>query len=850
MAVLFWAQSNPVPRFDETVANETGVDQAAPVASLTSASPAKAKAQSRILDQYGKLPLSFEANTGQADGQVRFLSRTGGYTLFLTQDEAVLALSGTKTDHNSTITATARRSESGMAESMNGAVLRMKFRHAHPPLNITGLDRLGSTSNYFIGNQPAQWHSNVPNYAKVKYEGIYSGIDLVFYGNQRQLEYDFIVAPGADPRRIAFDVGGAKRIREEGNGDLVFVLDGNEIRWHRPLVYQENVDQQKDDRQKHGAKQFVAASYTITDRNVVGFKIADYDASRPLYIDPLIYSTYLGGSGNDYGYGIAVDGAGNAYVTGQTFSTDFPITKGALETACGNGGKGCTKYGEAFVAKLNAAGSALVYSTYLGGTGNDYGSSIAVDSAGDAYVTGQTYSPNFPTTPGAFQRVCQHPCDAHGNAFVTKLNPAGSALVYSTYLGGSGADWGGGIAVDSTGNAYVTGQTYSANFPSTPGAVQTVCGDPGCTQGDAFATKFNPTGTALVYSSYLGGSGMDYGRSVAADSAGNAYVIGGTLSPDFPITPGAVQTVCGDPGCTLGDAFVTKLNPTGSALVYSSYLGGNDYDIGTSIAADSAGNAYVIGWTGSTDFPTKNPIQAYYAGGGDAFVAKLNASGTALTYSTYLGGSGEDNGNGIAVDSAGNVYVTGGTTSTDFPTMNPLQDVNKGYDNVFVATLNASGSALTTSTYIGGSNYDSGTGIATDGAGNTYVVGATDSTNFPTEKPLQAANHGAFDVFVAKIGAETPTTTTLSSSPNPSTYGQSVTFTAAVTSGNGAPPNGETVTFMKGKTVLGTGALSGGSASFITTKLPTGTSSITAVYGGDSNFAGSTSKPVKQVVER
>jgi hypothetical protein len=820
-AALFWAQSSPIP-----LANQTA-KRASPIG----ASTADAGAQARILHQYGKLPLSFEANHGQADGRVKFLSRTGGYTLFLTRDEAVLALSG-------------RRAKNPALKRAAGGVLRMKLRKANPAAAITGLDELSGTSNYFIGNDPAKWRSHVPTYAKVRYEGIYSGIDLDYYGNQRQLEYDFIVAPGADPRRIAFDVRGAKRIRQDANGGLVFKVGGNEIRWQRPVVYQE----------KDGAKQLVAANYAITDTNRVRFEVADYDASRPLYIDPLIYSTYLGGTGNDYGYGIAVDSAGNAYVAGQAFSTDFPTTAGALQTICGNGGRGCYKYGTAFIAKLNPEGSALAYSTYLGGTGNDYGYGIAVDSAGNAYVTGQTFSANFPTTPGAFQRVCQRPCSGHGNAFVTKLNPAGSKLVFSTYLGGSGADWGGTIAVDDAGSAYLTGATSSPNFPTTPGAFQTVCGDVGCALGDAFLTKLNPTGTALVYSTYLGGSDIDYGRGIAVDSAGNAYVTGGTISTNFPTTPSAIQTICGDPGCTLGDAFVAKLNPTGSALVYSTYLGGSSYEIGTAIAADSAGDAYVIGWTGSPDFPTKNPIQANYAGGGDAFIAKLNPSGTALTYSTYLGGSGEDNGNAIAVDGTGNVYVTGGTSSTDFPTMDPVQAANVGYSNAFVATLNASGKALTFSTYMGGSNYDSGTSIATDGAGNAYVVGATDSTNFPTMKPLQTANQGSFDAFVAKIEVGSPTktttTTTLSSSPNPSADGQVVTFTALVISGNGAPPNGETVTFMKGKTVLGTGALSGGSAAFTTSTLPAGANSITAVYGGDSNFAGSTSNAVKQVVDK
>ncbi len=823
------AQSNPIPLHSQNL-------KATPPASLSSA---ETESQVRILDEYGKLPLSFEANRGQADGRVKFLSRAGGYTLFLTTDEAVLALSGSK--------ATTPASRTGSiyaraaAKHFTRGVLRMKLRDANPAARVTGHDELAGTSNYFIRNDPARWQSNVPTYAKVKYEGIYPGIDLVYYGTRGQIEYDFMVAPGVDPHRIAFDVVGASGIRCDQHGDLLFKIGEDEIRWLRPVVYQD------DD----GARQLVAARYAITGTNRVGFEVADYDASRPLYIDPLIYSTYLGGSGDDYAYGVVADSAGNAYITGQTFSTDFPVTPGAFQTVCGGkAGSGCYKHGEAFIAKLNPAGSALLYSTYLGGSGGDIGSGIALDSAGNVYITGQTYSTNFPITPGVFQQTCAHPNCGYGDAFVTKLNSTGSALLYSSYLGGSGADWGGNIVIDKAGNAYVTGATSSTDFPTTPGAFQTVCGDVGCIVGDAFVAKINPTASALVYSTYLGGSGIDYGRGIAVDKAGNAHVIGGTLSPNFPVTAGVLQPLCGDPGCALGDAFVAKLNPTGSALVYSTYLGGDGFDIGTSIAIDAAGHAYVVGWTGSDNFPTRNPVQPYYAGGGDTFVTKINPAATALIYSTYLGGSGEDNGNSVALDSKGNVYIGGGTSSPDFPTMNPMQAVNNGYNNAFVTELDSSGTAWAFSTYIGGSNYDAGTSIAVDDAGNEYLVGATDSTNFPTQEPLQAANNGGFDAFIAKLGAQTPTTTTLSSSPNPSTYGQAVTFTAMVTSSHGAPPNGETITFMKGRTVLGTGALDSGAAIFTDSTLPVGTSSITAVYSGDSNFAGSTSKAVKQVVDK
>src|SRR5216684_8850553 len=444
------AQSNPVPL----------TNQNARVVPPIHSSQADQKAQAKILDGYGKLPLSFEANHGQADERVKFLSRTGGYTLFLTGDEAVLALGGKKTKKNSPQSlkpAAASAMQAGFVsghrfsdaaspsqeaaplgtgpaeattESTTGGVLRMKLRKANAAAKVTGTDELTGTNNYFIGNDPAKWRSNVPTYAKVKYEGIYSGIDLVYYGNERQLEYDFIVAPGADPGRIAFDVRGTKRIRQDGRGELVFKVGADEIRWHRPVAYQE----------KDGARQSVAARYVISDKNRVGFELAKYDISRPLYIDPLIYSTFLGGSGDDQGLGIAVDSSGNAYVTGVTQSTDFP-TKNPLQSVNGGGR-------DVFVSKINAAGSALVYSTYLGGSGDDYGFGIAVDSTGNAYVTGYA-GPNFPL---------MNPLQTSGGYFLSKINPAGSALVYSTYLNGGSS----GVAVDSAGNAYVTGGAFLA----------------------------------------------------------------------------------------------------------------------------------------------------------------------------------------------------------------------------------------------------------------------------------------------------------------------------------------------------------------------------------------------------
>jgi Bacterial Ig-like domain (group 3)/Beta-propeller repeat len=795
------SQSNPVPL----------INPSARVAPAVSASQADPKAQARIFDSYGKLPLSFEANHGQAGGQVKFLSRTGGYTLFLTGDEAVLALRASAAKKPAPKGASGfggaavslkrypdTNPNPAIPQSMTGGVLRMKLRNANPAAKVSGLDELAGTSNYFIGNDPAKWRTNVPTYAKVKYEGIYSGIDLVYYGNQRQLEYDFIVAPGADPRGIAFEVRGAKRIRHDRRGDLVFKMGDGEIRWHKAVVYQE----------KDGARQLVAARYAITNRNRVGFEVAEYDATRPLYIDPvtdtLIYSTYLGGNLNDTGFGIAVDGVGNAYVTGITASSNFP-TMDPLQPANDGGG-------DAFVAKINPSGSALVYSTYLGGSGEDRGYDIAADSAGNAYVTGYTTSTNFPT-----MNPLQPANGGGSDAFVAKINSAGSALVYSTYLGGSGDDFAGGIAVDSAGNAYVTGSTGSTNFP-TMNPLQPAFGGGG---RDAFVAKLNPSGSAFVYSTYLGGSGSENNQfhgGIAVDSAGNVYVTSDTTSSNFPTTPGAILTICPH-GCQYPEPYVTKFNPTGSALVYSTYLRGQIFDVGTGIAVDSAGDAYVVG---TSTYPTNQ-----------AFLYKLNPTGSALI-GGHLG-INDSYGEGVAVDSSGSAYVTG-----------------KKHLGVFIVKFIPGSTGLVfSSVFLHGNGQEEGTHVAVDNSDHAYVTGYTTSTNFPTKNPLQPAfGGGGEDAFVAKIDMRGVTTTTISSSPNPSIYGQAVTFTATVTSYVGAPSDGETVTFMKSTKVLGTGTLSGGSASFTTSTLLAGTNYVKAVYGGDSNLLGSTSKPVDQVVNK
>lgn len=718
-------------------------------------SPANAATKSTLAVEYATLPLTFEVNQGQTDERVRFLSRGRGYSLFLSESEAVLSLRGA---------------------DGKGRVVRVKLLGAKADPKMTGLDRLPGHSNYFIGRDRGKWRTNIPRYAKVGYDGVYPGIDLVFYGTGRgQLEYDFIVAPGADPGDIELAIEGAESLEIGANGDLIAHLPGGEIRFLEPVIYQ----------REGGAKRPVDGGFVLKDARV-GFEVGPYDAGRPLIIDPvLIYSTYLGGGDWDETWGIAVDGAGDVYVTGATGSVDFPVTPGAFDVDCGTYGY-CDPdpdYGysraDVFVAKLRFDDAdppvlELVYATYLGGGDVDdtfsFGGGIAVlpncpDNC-DAYITGTTRSDDFPITDGAYQEDYQPDLDRpFSNAFVTRLNSTGDDLVFSTYLGGSGQDEAHGIALDADGNAHVTGRTYSDDFPLEMSSRGSLGGAP-----DAFVTKFNAAGSGLVYSTFLGGSGFDVGHGIAVDSLGNAFVAGSTNSDNFPTTAGGFDGDCGADGdnvCDFDaksssqpatDAFVTKFDAAG-AMVYSSYLGGSDWDAGFGVAVDGAGAAYLIGWTNSRDFPsTMNAFQE--AAGGKcgrkicttAFVTKFDADGGDLIYSTYLGGKGGEYGYGISVDGAGNAFVTGMTASSGFPTRNAFQSDSGGGWDAFVATLNPAGEDLVFSTYLGGGGDDVGQGIAVDGAGNIYVAGDTRSTDFPTAPvAFDTSYNGGDDAFVVKI---------------------------------------------------------------------------------------------------
>ena len=658
----------------------------------------------KVKESYSKIRLSFEANYGQADKNVKFTSRGSGYSLALTPTTFTLAV----------------------ASSASVSVLRTTLLGGNAAAKLTGVERLITTTNYFIGRDPRKWKTNVPNYAKVKYSGVYPGVDLVFYGNKNLLEYDFTVSPGTDPRVIALGFEGITAVRVDEKGDLILHTDAGEVRQSKPVVYQ----------QIDGARQIVPASYLIKGKKQVAFQIGNYDRSKPLVIDPtLAFSTYLGGDASDSGTGIVVDSSGNAYITGNAASANFPVTPGAFQTEIA-----AVPEPDAFVTKMNSTGTALIYSTYFGGGTRDSGTDIAVDGAGNAYITGLTDSGDLPTTPGAFRTTIVSGDEF--NAFAMKLNATGSALVYSTYLGPVA---GTGIAIDSAGNAFIVGQA-TGNYPTTPGAFQTVFGG----GSDAFVTKLNSTGTALIYSTFLGGSGLDSADDIAIDSAGNAYVAGNAQA-GFPVTAGAFQTVFNG----VSDATVTKLNSTGTALVYSTFLGASGNDGGSGIAINAAGNAYVTGFTDSSNFPvTPGAFQTTKGAGLDSFVTEVSTAGNSLAYSTYLGGNGTDFGNDIALDSAGNASVVGLTGSTDFPTTaDAIQSAYGGNIDAFITRLNAAGTGLVFSTYLGGSNGDNGISVKVDSAGSIYLTGSTGSADFPiTAGAFQTLfGGGSADAFITKV---------------------------------------------------------------------------------------------------
>jgi Beta-propeller repeat len=758
--------------------------------------PVATKENSGWAKAYGRLPMSFEENQGQTAREVRYVAHGGRYELFLTPQEAVMALRPTThldfSPRHRSAYLRALREQRRAAQTTTA--IRMRLEGANPEPQISGAERLPTRVNYFTGSDPKNWHTEIPAYARVKYAGIYPGVDLVFYGNQRRLEYDFVVAPGADPKAIRLKIDGAQKMRINSHGDLVLSVAEGEVELQKPLIYQ----------QLNGERREIAGNYVIAKGHRVTFSVAKYDRREPLILDPVLdYSTYLGGSGAEntsLPVGIAVDSAGDAFVVGDTFSTDFPTTANGLKQQPLTGNLGAS-----FVAELNPAGTQLLYSTYLTGTATNPGdgaTSVAVDSTGKVYVTGVTFDAGFPS-----KNPLPYSADTtNGTCFVTKLDPTQSgntSLIFSTYLGGTVGlgSFANGIAVDGNGNAYVVGETSATDFPTTSNAYQIAFNplDVNNASGSAFLSRIDTTTSTLVYSTYLSGNAAhgagvpvtgDIAYGVAVDTSNNAYVVGGTTSNNSTGFPSSTNANEPAPpvGNTKGSAFVSKINTAGSgntSLVYSTYIAGSAQEIGYGIALGPNNVPYVTGSANSSDFPfTAGAFDTSAVGTGKAFVVLVDTTNTVLgnpltpfRYATFLGGGAGDVGYGIRADASGNAYVVGTTSSPNFPGTNTgtklggfQTTLTNSNGSPFIAkllpTIGGSGANdLVYSTYFGGSGNggaaDQGFGIAIDTMNppHAYITGQTTSANMPV-LPKPPANPSAFqpalngtssDAFVAKL---------------------------------------------------------------------------------------------------
>ena len=650
------------------------------------------------------VPLFFIANRGQAPPQVRFMAQGSGMIAYFSPGE-ILFRTG-------------------------NASVRMQLVGARRSVEVEGVERLPGQANFLMGAED-QWRRGVPLYAAITYRQLYPGIDMSYGGNGRNLKSEFVVAPGADPSRIRVRYPGSGKVHIDDQGALVIVADGQEFREQAPSIYQD----------RDGSRNPVDGRFKLTTGGTVSFAIGDYDRSQPLIIDPVIsYSTLVGGASSDAATALAVDSTGAVYLAGFTASTDFPTSNPAQNFNAGSN--------DIFIVKLSPSGSVLVYCTYLGGKGDDRAFGIAVDASGSAYVTGSTTSQNLP-----LRNALQGRLAGGKNAFVLKLNPAGNSTVFSTYLGGNGSDIGNGIALDGNQNVYVTGDTTSVSFPAS-----------GMQKGnhggqDAFVSKLSADGTQLLYSTYLGGNSDDHGAAIAVDASGSAYVTGSTYSTDFPVAAAWQGSLAGGQ-----DAFVAKLSADGNSLLFGTFLGGTGGTLGfpesgQGIALDGQGGVYVAGVTSSSNFPLLNPLQASRHGSSpDAFVAKLNSSGT-LSYSTYLGGTGVDAANAIAVDASGSAYVVGQTFSTDLAVINASQALSGGDYDAFWAKLSPTGDSLVFLSYLGGGGSDTATGVAVDQTGNIYIAGWTLSSNFPVLNAYQFVNAGNYGAFVTKVNQGAPPAT-------------------------------------------------------------------------------------------
>jgi hypothetical protein len=813
------------------------------------------------IQMYATLPMSFEANAGQSDPRVKFLVHAPEYSLFLTNQEAVLSLLEPSPAPKHLRAGDPLHHVTAPQPQRVTRGVRIKFVGGSVAAVLHGADELAAKSNYFIGNDPKLWHTNVPNYSAVKYTGIYPGVDAVFHGDNRTLEFDFDIAAGADTRNIALEVNGARRMRLNRAGDVVLDLDAaHELVMNKPHIYQQLPEGRRE----------IAGNYVLGARDRIAFALGAYDHTQPLVIDPTItYSTYLGGSAEDFLNAISADSSGSAYLAGEAFSPNFPVTDGAYQTSCTETGKATCTSAMAYVAKLSPDGGSLLYATFLNGhSAADSAWGIAVDPSDSAYVLGEEEGElDFPTTLGAFQTACNVAANMQPEVFVAKLDPTGSILDYSTCLQSpapnaasnftEGTTSSGGIAVDSDGNAYVTGVTNDPqDFPTTQGTFQTGCvlnPPEGCNVSeDPFVTKLSPTGEALLYSTFLSTgkvSSAVYATGIAVDSLGNAYVIGNSDNRNLITTPGSFMPSCPSNGC---GGFVAKINGNATALVYSTYLGGSDFAYPTAVAVDQNGSAFVTGYTGSTDFPvTVGALQYYFTPPGalatnveDGFVVKVGALGDTFAYSTFLAGTSQvTQASGIAVDAEGHAFVTG-IADPGFPTtMNAFQTTDQaGSNQAFLSELDPGGASLLYSTFLAGTSGEASvepadvgsSDVAVDASGNAYVAGITDSSTFPTtpgayltNTPLPSGSRSATG-FVVKF-AFPPTTLTLSPTTLPSgTLGVAYSQTLTSTGGTG------TVTFAVSAGEPPTGLTLGSDGTFSGTPAETGTFPFT-VTATDAN---------------
>lgn len=707
---------------------------------------------------YGRLPLAFEANRGQTDPDVRFVARTKGYDLFLTRTAAVLALQGS-------------------TKEGSGAAVRMNLLGANAATKVNGATRLDGKVNYLGGADPATRRNGIPTFGAVAYSDVYPGVDLVYKGDDGHLEYDFTVAPGADPGAIRLGIEGADALRLDDAGNLVMATAVGDVVQQKPVAYQE----------RHGERLPVEGSFTL-DGSRVGFAVGPYDHTRRLVIDPtLAYSTYLGGSDDDRPEDLQVDSQGSAYVVGTTVSLDFPTTPGAFRRTGNPEG-----FYTSFVTKLTPDGSGLVYSTFVATSVNS-GTGIALAPDGSVWMTGTNTGPaDVPVTPGAFLTTRQ----ADPSAYLVKLSPDGSSVLYGTYIGVPGDTTAnltsfGAIALAPDGDVWIAPSFFNppliagAALPTTPGAVQETCrpyiGAPEYCSLSVVLMKIHPGGNGpadLAYGTVLGGSDTDNATSLAVDPTGDVYVFGGTYSTDIPTTPGAVMPAKPFNLCFCQDMFLQKVHPAGNGpqdLRYSTYLGGNNQDgIGSSdMALGPDGTVYVAFGSLSLDIPiTPGALQQFLKGQEDLVVERIAPNGNGqgdLLYSTYLGSTGSDVATGIAVDGAGHAFVTGRAGLT-FPVRNPLpccasnrgpssSEIDQG--DAFVAEVNPGGQGdadLLFSTFLGGTGadmaFDIALGIDVNGrARAAYVTGTTESTDFPvTPGAFQTSYQGGQeDGFVTKM---------------------------------------------------------------------------------------------------